>query len=72
MPVRLGISSGSSLRKELLNTIRIVHAGGRRIHPDVAVGIAEHHGDDALSRREVDVLQLVAAGRADKAPARII
>jgi DNA-binding NarL/FixJ family response regulator len=56
----------SMLRKELLDTIRAVHAGKRRIPPEVAVGIAEHHSEDGLSDREIDVLRLVAAGRANK------
>ena len=56
----------SMLRKELLETIRAVHAGRRRIPPEVAVAIAEHHADDLLSEREVDVLRLVAAGCSNK------
>jgi DNA-binding NarL/FixJ family response regulator len=56
----------SMLRKELLETIRAVHAGKRRIPPEVAVGIAEHHTDDWLSDREIAVLRLVAAGHANK------
>jgi DNA-binding NarL/FixJ family response regulator len=56
----------SMLRKELLETIRAVHAGKRRIPPEVAVGIAEHHADDGLSNREIAVLRLVAAGHANK------
>jgi DNA-binding NarL/FixJ family response regulator len=56
----------SMLRKELLETIRAVHAGKRRIPPEVAVGIAEHHAADWLSDREIAVLRLVAAGHANK------
>jgi len=56
----------SMLRKELIDTIRDVHAGKRRIPPAVAQGIAEHQGDDLLSAREIDVLQLVAVGRSNK------
>ncbi len=56
----------SMLRKELLDTIRAVHAGKRRIPPEVAIGIAEHHTDDWLSDREIAVLRLVAAGHANK------
>jgi DNA-binding NarL/FixJ family response regulator len=55
-----------SLRKELLETIRAVHAGQRRLSPDVAAQIAEHTVDDALTPREVDVLRLVACGNANK------
>jgi DNA-binding NarL/FixJ family response regulator len=56
----------SMLRKELLDTIRSVHAGKKRIPPEIASEIAEHHTDDALSQREVEVLQHVAAGAANK------
>jgi DNA-binding NarL/FixJ family response regulator len=54
------------LQKELLRTIRDVHAGRRRIGQDVAAELAEHATDDALSPREVDVLQLVADGNSNK------
>lgn len=56
----------SMLRKDLLDTIRSVHAGHRRIPPEIASEIAEHHTDDALSQREIEVLQRVAAGGANK------
>jgi DNA-binding NarL/FixJ family response regulator len=55
------------LRKELLETIRLVHAGQKRIAPAVAAELAEHAIDDALSPREVDVLRLIANGNANKA-----
>lgn len=54
------------VRKELIETIRIVHAGKRRIPPEIATGIAEHVADDALSDREVQVLRGVAAGKSNK------
>jgi DNA-binding NarL/FixJ family response regulator len=54
------------LRKELLETIRLVHAGQKRITPAVATELAEHATDDALSPREVDVLRLIAGGNANK------
>jgi DNA-binding NarL/FixJ family response regulator len=57
------------LRKELLETIRLVHAGQKRIVPVVAAELAEHATDDALSPREVDVLRLIAGGNANKAVA---
>ena len=57
----------SLLRKELLETIRLVHAGQKRIVPVVAAELAEHATDDALSVREFDVLRLIAAGNANKA-----
>jgi DNA-binding NarL/FixJ family response regulator len=54
------------LRKELLETIRAVHAGQRRLSSEVAVEIAEHITDDALTPRETDVLRLIAVGNANK------
>jgi DNA-binding NarL/FixJ family response regulator len=54
------------LRKELLETIRAVHAGQRRLSSEVAVEIAEHATDDALTPRETDVLRLIAVGNANK------
>jgi len=55
-----------SLRKELLETIRAIHAGHKRLSPEVAAEIAEHVSDNALTPREVDVLRLVAGGNANK------
>lgn len=57
----------SLLRKELLETIRLVHAGQKRIEPVVAAELAEHATDDALSPREIEVLGLIAGGNANKA-----
>jgi DNA-binding NarL/FixJ family response regulator len=54
------------VRKELIETIRVVHSGKRRVLPEVATGIAEHVADDALSEREVEVLRRVAAGKSNK------
>ena len=54
------------LRKELLETIRVVHAGQKRIPPDVASQLAEHATDETLSAREIEVLRLVAGGNANK------
>lgn len=57
----------ASLRNELLETIRAVHAGQKRLSAEVAAEIAEHSADDALTPREVDVLLLVGKGNANKA-----
>src|ERR1700680_2691286 len=54
------------VRRELLDTIRAVHAGQKRIPPEVAAELAEHAVDDELSLRELDVLRLIAAGNANK------
>jgi DNA-binding NarL/FixJ family response regulator len=54
------------LRKELLETIRAVHAGKKHISPEVASQLAEHAIDDMLSTREIEVLSLVAGGNANK------
>lgn len=56
----------SMLRKDLVETIRAVHAGRKRIPPEIAVELAEHHPDDALTEREIDVLRQVASGNANK------
>jgi len=54
------------VRRELLDTIRAVHAGQKRIPPEVAAELAEHATDEALSSREIAVLRLIAAGNANK------
>lgn len=54
------------LRKELLDTIRAVHNGQKRLSSEVAAEIAEHAADFALTPREIDVLRLIAAGNANR------
>jgi len=54
------------LRKELLETIRAVHAGKKRISPEVASQVAEYATDAALTAREINVLVLIAQGNANK------
>ena len=54
------------LHKELLQTIRAVHAGRKAISPDIAAQLVEHTGDDGLTAKEIDVLRLIAAGNANK------
>jgi DNA-binding NarL/FixJ family response regulator len=56
----------SAMRKELLDTIRSVHFGGRHLTAEVAAGIALHAAEDALSTREVEVLTLAAGGNSNK------
>jgi DNA-binding NarL/FixJ family response regulator len=54
------------LRKELLDTIRCVYIGRKRISPEIAAKIADHAGESNLTEREIDVLQLVASGHPNK------
>jgi DNA-binding NarL/FixJ family response regulator len=54
------------LRKELLETIRAVHAGQKRFPAEVAAELADHATDDALTSREIDVLRLISGGNANK------
>jgi DNA-binding NarL/FixJ family response regulator len=54
------------VRRELLDTIRAVYAGQKRIPPEVAAELAEHAADDDLTVREIDVLRLIATGNANK------
>jgi DNA-binding NarL/FixJ family response regulator len=54
------------LSTDLMETIRTVHAGGRRIPPEIAEALASHLGEDALSEREIQVLRSVAQGNSNK------
>jgi DNA-binding NarL/FixJ family response regulator len=54
------------LHKELLDTIRAVHAGKKTLSPDASYQLAEHATDDALTPAEISVLRLIAAGNANK------
>ena len=54
------------LRKELLEAIRTVQAGRKRIPPEIAAQIAEHASDTTLTPREIEVLQLIATGNPNK------
>ena len=56
----------SLVRKDLLDTIRLVHRGARRVDPEIAEQIANSVSDDALSEREIEVLSLIAAGESNK------
>jgi DNA-binding NarL/FixJ family response regulator len=56
----------SMLRTELIETIRIAHSGMRRIPPEIALELAEHAGDEALTTREIEVLRDVAKGNSNK------
>jgi DNA-binding NarL/FixJ family response regulator len=52
--------------RDLLDTIRAVHAGQKRIPPEVAAELADHATEDDVTAREIDVLRLIAAGNANK------
>jgi DNA-binding NarL/FixJ family response regulator len=54
------------VHRELLETIRAVYAGQKRIPPEIAAELAQHVADDDLTPREIDVLRLIAAGNANK------
>jgi len=54
------------LHKELLESIRAVHAGKKSLSSEASYELAEHATDDALTEAEVDVLRLIAAGNANK------
>lgn len=56
----------SSLRKELLDTIRLVHSGRRYVPAEIAQDIAIHAAQEPLSAREISILKLVAEGKANK------
>lgn len=60
----------TSLRKELIDAIRAVHAGRRYILAEVAHEIALHATEDSLSQREINILEQVAKGQSNKAVAR--
>ena len=56
----------ATLRRDLLDAIRAVHAGQRLVPPEVAMELARHAGDDVLTDRETHVLKQVAAGCSNK------
>jgi DNA-binding NarL/FixJ family response regulator len=56
----------NSLHKELLDTIRAVHSGKKTMSPEASFQLAEHATDDALTPAEIRVLNLIAAGNANK------
>lgn len=56
----------NTLHKDLVDTIRAVHAGKKMLSPEASFELAEHATDDALTPGEVEVLRLIAAGNANK------
>jgi len=59
----------ATLRIDLLDVIRAVHLGKKRVPIEVASEIAEHAGDDPLTPREIEVLENVASGHSNKSAA---
>jgi DNA-binding NarL/FixJ family response regulator len=57
---------------EILDVIRHVHAGKKRVPPQVAAQIAEHMSDEDLTSREVEVLRKIAGGNRNKDIAEIL
>jgi len=49
-------------RKQLVEMIRRVHSGKKHIPPEVVAHLAEHLGDEALSKREIEVLEKISGG----------
>jgi len=62
----VGFLLKDTLRSELVNTIRLIHSGGRKVPEEIALQMAEHVADDALSMREIEILRKVARGRSNK------
>jgi DNA-binding NarL/FixJ family response regulator len=56
----------NTFHEELIDTIRAVHAGKKKLSPEASFEIAEHSADDALTPAEITVLRLIAAGNANK------
>jgi DNA-binding NarL/FixJ family response regulator len=62
----MGYLLKATLRRDLLDTIRAVHAGERKVPPEVAAELAQHSMDDPLTEREIEVLKHIAAGCSNK------
>ena len=62
----MGYLMKATLRRDLLDTIRAVHGGQRRVPPEVASELAQHAMDDALTEREIEVLRQIADGCSNK------
>jgi len=56
----------NTFHEELIDTIRAVHAGKKKLSPEASFEIAEHSTDDVLTPAEISVLKLIAAGNANK------
>jgi DNA-binding NarL/FixJ family response regulator len=56
----------ATLRRDLLDSIRAVHAGLRHVQAEVATELAQHAADQSLTAREIEVLKLIAKGCSNK------
>jgi DNA-binding NarL/FixJ family response regulator len=52
--------------KDMVDTIRQVYAGKKRIPPEIAAHLAEHYSDETLTSREVEILQQIAGGNRNR------
>jgi len=52
--------------KDMVDTIRHVHAGKKRIPPEIAAHLAEHYSDESLTSREVEILKQIAGGNRNR------
>jgi len=52
--------------KDMIDTIRQVHGGKKRVPPEIASHLAEHYSDEALTTREVEVLSQIAGGNRNR------
>jgi len=62
----MGYLLKSTRPKDVVDVIRHVHSGKKRVPPEVAARLAEHFTDDSLTQREVDVLRHVAGGNRNR------
>jgi DNA-binding NarL/FixJ family response regulator len=62
----MGYLMKATLRRDLLDTIRAVNQGQRRVPPEVASELAQHAMDDSLTEREIQVLKQIAVGCSNK------
>jgi len=62
----------NSLHKELLDTIRAVHAGRKTLSPEISFELAEHSAEESLSAAEARVLRLIAEGNSNKEIAALL
>jgi len=52
--------------KEVVEAVRQVHRGKKRIPPEIAAHLAEHYSDEAITAREIEVLQHIAGGNRNR------